>query len=252
MKEQDHYKVLGVPVDADQTAIKAAWKALIKRHHPDRSLKGSRDPEANHISASINEAYYVLRDPVRRLLFDLERVLPPQADSHDMSTRGHSSQQGSRQNTRPPSGHAATWSPGPRTERSRESPRTGVAAVLGRIVEFLSVPATMIGIGIVLVLMGGYLTAAIAMDFIVMAVIGAPVTVTGLLFMATGDGRLIIIGSIVSVVGLFLTIAGIYRMVTSAPIPVVMTLVGATIIVLAAQVGTRHGNFTSKRVNLSS
>ena len=31
----DHYKTLGVAPSADADAIKAAWKAAVKKHHPD-------------------------------------------------------------------------------------------------------------------------------------------------------------------------------------------------------------------------
>ena len=37
MSEKDLYKVLGVPKDADQAAIKKAYRALAKDLHPDKN-----------------------------------------------------------------------------------------------------------------------------------------------------------------------------------------------------------------------
>ena len=51
MKGQDHYSVLGVSPDADQASIRAAYRAQMKRHHPD--LNSGRD-DADSKAASIN------------------------------------------------------------------------------------------------------------------------------------------------------------------------------------------------------
>jgi curved DNA-binding protein CbpA len=32
---KDYYRILGVPFDADQKAIKAAYRRLARRYHPD-------------------------------------------------------------------------------------------------------------------------------------------------------------------------------------------------------------------------
>lgn len=64
-----HYETLGVGAEAGDAAIEGAYKALIKRHHPDK-----RGPEAagdDEQAKVINEAYRVLRDPEKRRLYDL-------------------------------------------------------------------------------------------------------------------------------------------------------------------------------------
>ena len=60
MKDQDHYRVLGITPDADQASIRAAYRAQMKRHHPD--LNPDRE-DADSIAASINLAYEVLGRP---------------------------------------------------------------------------------------------------------------------------------------------------------------------------------------------
>ena len=43
MEGQNHYIVLGIPVDASEAQIKSAYRAQMKKHHPDRN---SGHPEA--------------------------------------------------------------------------------------------------------------------------------------------------------------------------------------------------------------
>ena len=68
MVKRDPHDVLGVPEGADPTAIKAAWRRLARRNHPD--LTGD-DPAASRAAtrrmAEINDAYAALtREPARR------------------------------------------------------------------------------------------------------------------------------------------------------------------------------------------
>lgn len=66
--EQDHYKVLGVPPDASIDTIKARYRELAKKHHPDVS-GGDSSPEM----ARINEAYETLADKQQRARYDRRR-----------------------------------------------------------------------------------------------------------------------------------------------------------------------------------
>jgi molecular chaperone DnaJ len=59
-----HYRTLGVPPDATTEEIRAAYRALARRHHPDRS------PHDAGAMARINEAYRVLGEPARRAVYD--------------------------------------------------------------------------------------------------------------------------------------------------------------------------------------
>lgn len=62
------YDILNVAPDADQGVIEAAYRALIKKYHPDRlAAAGVGDQQR---AAEINEAYTVLRDPAKRAAHD--------------------------------------------------------------------------------------------------------------------------------------------------------------------------------------
>ncbi|MDP8913206.1 MAG: J domain-containing protein [Pseudomonadota bacterium] len=62
------YAVLNVAPDADPAVIEAAYKALIKKYHPDM-LAGAPGGDLRR-AAEINEAFQVLRDPERRARYD--------------------------------------------------------------------------------------------------------------------------------------------------------------------------------------
>lgn len=65
---KDYYAILGVLPTAEEVVIRAAYKALAQRYHPDR-FQGAQ-PEAHRRMAEINEAYGVLSDPNRRKEYD--------------------------------------------------------------------------------------------------------------------------------------------------------------------------------------
>ena len=64
MEYKDYYKILGVPRDADDKAVKTAYRKLARKHHPDVS-KGSAER-----FKEINEAYTVLSDPEKHKRYD--------------------------------------------------------------------------------------------------------------------------------------------------------------------------------------
>ncbi len=67
MSQRDHYEVLGVSRTATPEEIKAAFRKLASRHHPD---KNPDDPHASTRFKEMNLAYQVLSDPQRRSLYD--------------------------------------------------------------------------------------------------------------------------------------------------------------------------------------
>ncbi|KAL9131924.1 MAG: hypothetical protein Q9217_000284 [Psora testacea] len=70
-KSKDYYKVLGVANDADELAIKRAYRKMTKQHHPDKAVtQGIEREKAQKKMAEINEAYEVLSDPELRARFD--------------------------------------------------------------------------------------------------------------------------------------------------------------------------------------
>src|SRR5215210_3490703 len=64
----DLYARLELPVDASFEAIEIAWRALLKRHHPD--IAG---PAADSLAKRINVAHDWLSDPDLRARYDRER-----------------------------------------------------------------------------------------------------------------------------------------------------------------------------------
>ncbi|OUQ21499.1 molecular chaperone DnaJ [Lachnoclostridium sp. An14] len=65
--KRDYYEVLGVPKDADDAALKKAYRALAKKYHPDAN-PGDKEAEVKFKEAS--EAYSVLSDPEKRKQYD--------------------------------------------------------------------------------------------------------------------------------------------------------------------------------------
>ena len=65
--KRDYYEVLGVSKDADEAALKKAYRTLAKKYHPDTN-QGNPEAEAKFKEAS--EAYAVLSDPEKRRQYD--------------------------------------------------------------------------------------------------------------------------------------------------------------------------------------
>lgn len=66
-QKRDYYEVLNVPRDADETALKKAYRKLAVKYHPDRNPD---DPSAAERFREATEAYEVLKDPQKRALYD--------------------------------------------------------------------------------------------------------------------------------------------------------------------------------------
>lgn len=62
-----HYDILEISERASPEVVRAAYRSLIQRFHPDRRPD---DPEAAARAAAITEAYDLLSDPARRAAYD--------------------------------------------------------------------------------------------------------------------------------------------------------------------------------------
>ena len=67
MVKRDYYEVLGLDRNADQAAIKKAYRNLAMKHHPD---KNPGDSGAAETMKEINEAYAILSDERKRDIYD--------------------------------------------------------------------------------------------------------------------------------------------------------------------------------------
>src|ERR1700749_3280113 len=62
----DYYEILGVSRDADQDAIRRAYRKLARQYHPDLNS----DEDAEDRFKQLGEAYEVLSDPDKREQYD--------------------------------------------------------------------------------------------------------------------------------------------------------------------------------------
>ena len=65
--KRDYYEVLGVARDANEDALKKAYRKLAMKYHPDRN---QGDAEAEAKFKELNEAYDVLKDAEKRAAYD--------------------------------------------------------------------------------------------------------------------------------------------------------------------------------------
>ena len=75
---QDHYKTLGLLSIADDVVIKAAFKALAQKYHPDKYKGDSR--HAQKVMSDLNAAYAALRTKALRQAYDAK--LSAHIDKH--------------------------------------------------------------------------------------------------------------------------------------------------------------------------
>lgn len=122
---EDFYALLRIAPSADATAIRDAYRALMRRYHPD--VNASDDAAAQ--AKAINAAYACLRDPDRRAAYDWQR---------GASASGARATQAHRRPQRPrPVWTGPTASPEPPTQWFRPTWRNavglGIAAVITAI-----------------------------------------------------------------------------------------------------------------------
>ena len=67
MAAKDYYAVLGVDRNADDAALKKAYRNLARAYHPDRN---PGDKKSEDRFKEISEAYTVLSDPEKRAQYD--------------------------------------------------------------------------------------------------------------------------------------------------------------------------------------
>lgn len=66
MATKSYYEVLGVPKDADDATIKAAYRRLARKYHPDVT----KDSDGEAKFKEVGEAYEILKDSSKRATYD--------------------------------------------------------------------------------------------------------------------------------------------------------------------------------------
>jgi curved DNA-binding protein CbpA len=77
MERRDPYRILQVQPDADPDVVRAAYRVLARKVHPDAGADAA-EAESRRM-ADLNWAYAVARDPVKRAQWESERrrAAPP-------------------------------------------------------------------------------------------------------------------------------------------------------------------------------
>ena len=70
---KNYYRVLGLADNAEDVVIRATFKLLAHRHHPDKCLEDTKI--ANRLMAQINESYNTLSDATLKAAYDNKRGL---------------------------------------------------------------------------------------------------------------------------------------------------------------------------------
>lgn len=76
---KDYYAILGLAPSAEESVIRAAYRVLAQRYHPDRNH--GNEEEASRKMAELNEARNVLLDPIKRKNYDEQRGINNDSDS---------------------------------------------------------------------------------------------------------------------------------------------------------------------------
>jgi hypothetical protein len=86
--EPDPYAILGVARTASDDEIRAAYRELVAKYHPDRHQGNPLEGLAAEKMAEINRAYEILSDPERRASYDRGDMGFGQAGSPFTTVRG--------------------------------------------------------------------------------------------------------------------------------------------------------------------
>ena len=128
MRHGTLYDELGVPRDAVPSDLKAAYRRLAKRLHPDTGAS----PDAADQLARVNRAWGVLSNPERRAAYDRSlpnRPSPPSpAAGRSTTASGHGSDAGSSRWSTPR--RAEEWYAGIRLQVARVTAEAGHSAAL--------------------------------------------------------------------------------------------------------------------------
>lgn len=95
MEFKDYYKILGVDTEADSKAIKAAYRKLARKYHPDMNPNDGAEARFKEVA----EAYQVLKDKKLRDEFDQLRKYGEQSHNNFRPPPGWTSSQQNQQSS---------------------------------------------------------------------------------------------------------------------------------------------------------
>jgi curved DNA-binding protein CbpA len=83
---RDPFRILQVQPDADLDVVRAAYRVLARKVHPDASAPLSEADELR--MTDLNWAYGIVRDPVKRRQWEADRRRTPPPTTRDPATHG--------------------------------------------------------------------------------------------------------------------------------------------------------------------
>jgi DnaJ-class molecular chaperone len=86
MERRDPYRILQVQYDADPDVVRAAYRVLARKVHPDASAP--LDELAERRMTDLNWAYALMRDPVKRQAWESDRRRAPPPTPAEGATHG--------------------------------------------------------------------------------------------------------------------------------------------------------------------
>jgi len=86
MERRDPYRILQVQPDADPEVVRAAYRVLARKVHPDASAP--LDAAAERRMTDLNWAYALVRDPVKHQAWESDRRRAPPPTPADSATHG--------------------------------------------------------------------------------------------------------------------------------------------------------------------
>ena len=86
VERRDPFRILQVQPDADPDVVKAAYRVLARKLHPDAGVP--MNEAASTRMADLNWAWSVVRDPVQRSVWESARRRAPPPTPRDEATHG--------------------------------------------------------------------------------------------------------------------------------------------------------------------
>jgi curved DNA-binding protein CbpA len=86
VERRDPYRILQVQPDADADVVRAAYRVLARKVHPDASAP--LDEVTERRMTDLNWAYSIVRDPIKRAVWESDRRRAPPPTPAESATHG--------------------------------------------------------------------------------------------------------------------------------------------------------------------